>query len=179
LKDLPSTAEVDATLLSDFGITATSSADDSGKGLKLFAGYRLNQNWAVEGGYADLGEATWNSIVTAPSSGTVSISWKAEAWSLAAIGILPVSDQFEIFGKVGGFFYNADASATATGGGVAAAGSEDDDGAGWLVGVGASYSLTKNIAVRAEWEGYQNVGDENTTGKSDINMLSVGIQYKF
>ncbi|MBU1665601.1 MAG: outer membrane beta-barrel protein [Gammaproteobacteria bacterium] len=178
-KDVGSAAEVDASLLADYGITATSTAEDTDTAWKLFAGYRINKNFAVEGSYADLGKATFDSTVTAPAAGTVNISWKSKAWSLAAVGILPVTDQFEVFGKIGGHFWDVDMSVTATGGGGTAAGSASDDGTSWLYGVGASYSFSKNIAVRAEWERYQDVGDENTTGKSDVDMLSVGVQYKF
>ncbi|MDP2788149.1 MAG: outer membrane beta-barrel protein [Pseudomonadota bacterium] len=178
-KDLVSAAEFDADLLADYGITATSTIDDSDTAWKLFAGYRFNKNLAVEGGYADLGKATFDSIVTSGGGGRVSASWGAKAWSLAAVGILPVTDQFEVFGKIGGYFYNADLSATGSGGGGTVSVSVDDDGTGLLFGVGASYSFTKNIAVRAEWERYKDVGDENAIGTSDVDMLSVGIQYKF
>src|SRR5450830_1268682 len=38
------------------GFTATSiSDDDRSSGYKLYGGYRLNRNFAVEGGYFDLG----------------------------------------------------------------------------------------------------------------------------
>ena len=178
-KDFPSAAEVDAMLLADYGIVATSTADDTGTAWKLFAGYRFNKNFALEGGYADLGKATFDSIVTVPAAGTVSLAWKAKAWSLAAVGILPVTDQFEVFGKVGAHRWDLDASVAVAGGGGAAAGSADDSGSSWLYGVGASYSFTKNMAVRAEWERYGKVGDEDNTGRSDIDVWSLGIQYKF
>jgi OOP family OmpA-OmpF porin len=177
--DMGTAAEFDAGLLADYGITATTTIDESDTSWKLFAGYKFNENFAVEGSYADLGEATFGSIVTAPTTGSVSASWGAKAWSIAAVGILPVTDQLEVFGKIGGHFSNVDLSATGSGGGSTVTVSRDDDGYGLLLGVGASYSLTKNIAVRAEWERYKDVGDENTTGKSDVDMMSVGIQYKF
>jgi len=178
-KDMPSAAEWDAALLS-LGITSTSTVDDSDTAWKLFAGYRFNKNFALEGGYADLGEATWNSTVTVPAAGTVSASWKGKAWSLAAVGILPVSEQFEVFGKIGAHRWDVDLSITATGGGAVAADSLDDSGTGWLYGVGASYSFTKNMAVRAEWERYKDVGDENNTGgQSDVDVWSLGLQFKF
>lgn len=140
----------------------------------------VNKNFALEGGYADLGKPlTWNSTVTVPATGSVSANWKGKAWTLAAVGLLPVTDQFEVFGKLGAHRWDVDVSASAVGGGGAAAGSWSDSGSSWLYGLGASYSFTKNLAVRAEWERYQDVGDEDNTGKSDVDMWSLGIQYKF
>lgn len=177
-KDMPSAAEIDAELLAEYGIVATSTVYDTDTAWKLFAGYRFNKNFALEGSYADLGKATWNSTVTVPAAGTVNFSGKGKAWSLAALGILPVTEQFEVFGKIGAQRWNVDASVTATGGGGGAADSSDDSGTSWLFGVGASYSFTKNLAVRAEWERYKNVGDENNTGQLDVDVWSLGVQYK-
>lgn len=176
-KDMSSAAaELDALLLAEFGITATSTVDDSDTAWKLFAGYRFNKNFALEGSYADLGNAGLS--YTAPG-GTASGSWEGKAWSFAALGILPVTEQFEVFGKVGVHHWNVDLSLTATDGVDPFAISWDDNGTNWLYGLGASYSLTKNIAVRADWVRYQDVGDVDEIGKSDVDMWTLGIQYQF
>ena len=178
-KDMPSAAEWNADLLTGYGITSTSTVDDSDTAWKLFAGYRFNKNFALEGSYADLGNASLDSTVTAPAAGTASGSWEGKAWSFAALGILPVTEQFEVFGKVGVHYWDVDFSVTATEGGADAAGSWSDSGTNWLYGLGASYSLTKNIAVRADWVRYQDVGGEGETGQSDVDMWTLGIQYQF
>jgi opacity protein-like surface antigen len=46
------------------------------------------------------------------------------------------------------------------------------------VGLGAQYNLSKSVGLRAEWERYFEVGD-NTTGEMDIDLISVGVVYKF
>jgi OOP family OmpA-OmpF porin len=41
------------------------------------------------------------------------------------------------------------------------------------------YDFTKRTGIRAEWEQYKNIGDKNKTGESDLDLISIGIQYKF
>jgi OOP family OmpA-OmpF porin len=164
-------ADLDAELAT-LGITSSSSTDDTDTGWKLFAGYRLMKYLAVEGAYTNFGEATAHSIITSPVSGVVDTTLEAEAWTVSALGILPLGDKFSLFGRLGVNFWNADISAVGTGGGAAAAVSDDDDGTDMVYGVGAAYSITKNLSVRGEWERYD-------FDDGDVDLLSAGISWNF
>ena len=175
-EDFPSAAEFDAAL-NFFGVTTSSSStDDSDYAYKIFGGYKVNKYFAVEGSWTDLGEATYSATVVSPISGNANASWEASAFALSALGILPLGSQFELFGKVGITFWDADARVSFDGAELDAA---DDDGSGVLYGVGASFNFTPNLGVRAEWERYDGIGEDDTTGQSDFEMWSVGLQYNF
>jgi len=176
VKDPPSAAEIDAGL-DALGYTTRSSVDDTDTGWKLFGGYKFNSNFAVEGSYADLGELSVKSIVTAPLTATVDTTWEATTLAIAGVGIVPLGYNFDIFGKVGLHYWDVELSAKSTIG--AASASEDDNGTDFLYGIGADYNFTDRFTVRAEWEVYQNIGDDNTTGESDVEMWSAGLQYSF
>jgi len=47
------------------------------------------------------------------------------------------------------------------------------------LGAGFQYHFTKRLAARAEWQRYSDVGNDNTTGQSDIDVLSIGLVIKF
>ncbi len=173
VKDAPSAAELDAELAAG-GITASSSVDDTDTGWKVFGGYKFNRYLAVEGSYADLGEVSITSNVTNPPVGTIDIAWEALSMTVAAVGILPLSYGFELFGKGGLQYWDVDLGAMPF-----AAITESETGTDYFYGIGAGYNLTHNIALRAEWERYNNVGDENTTGESDVDMWSAGVQFAF
>jgi OOP family OmpA-OmpF porin len=79
--------------------------------------------------------------------------------------ILPLG-QFELFGKLGIGGTSIDASATA--GGPPA--SSSDSGSDIVFGVGATFNFTRNLGVRAELERYND---------SEINVMSIGVQYRF
>jgi OOP family OmpA-OmpF porin len=131
---------------------------------KLFGGYRINRNFAAEVFYANLGKITVSATV--PGVGTVSSESKVTSFGAAALGIWPVGEQFEVFGKLG--IASTDHKTTGTGPGVTISGS--GSGSDILFGVGASYNFTRSLALRAEWERFND---------SEVNVMSIGVQYKF
>tara|TARA_R110001583_G_scaffold192127_1_gene358326 strand:- start:342 stop:890 length:549 start_codon:yes stop_codon:yes gene_type:complete len=133
------------------------SVDDSDTGFKLFIGSRINENFAVEGFYADLGEAT----ASAPG---ITAKLDADSFGVAAVGILPVNEKVELFAKIG--FQAWDATASATG-----IGSESDDGTDLMFGAGVSYKINK-VTIRGEFEQFQ-------LDDADVNMLSAGVAFTF
>jgi len=95
-----------------------------------------------------------------------SVKTDATAFGLAALGILPVSEQLELFGKLG--FVNGESDADVIIGGSRF--TVGDSGTELTFGLGAVYNVAPRFGIRAEWE---NIDD------ADISMLSVGIQYRF
>jgi OOP family OmpA-OmpF porin len=158
------------------------SVDDKDTGKKLFVGYQLNKNGAVEFGYVDLGKFTVSASgrVTPPGVAvTASGDTKAKGFNVTLVGSLPVSNEFAVLGRIGMFRWDVDASGSASGAGVSVGVSESDNGVDLTYGVGAQYDFTKNAGVRVEWERFKDVGNQNTTGQSDIDLLSLSIVFKF
>src|SRR5205085_1339549 len=76
-----SSAEIDEERISDSllgaGLSVSSfSKDDSDTGYKLFGGYQFNENFALEGGYFDLGKFgyTATTIPAGTLSGDIAVS---------------------------------------------------------------------------------------------------------
>src|SRR4029453_12634116 len=78
-----------------------SGVDDSDTGFKIFGGYTFTENWGVEVSYFDFGEAS-------VSGGNVSASVGVTGLSASAVGRLPVSDMFAVYGKLGFASYDVD-----------------------------------------------------------------------
>ncbi|MYM63047.1 porin family protein [Pseudomaricurvus sp. HS19] len=131
------------------------SGFDKGRSIALVGGYRVNENLALEGSYIDLGEA---------EDGPWTI--EADGFNFAAVGILPINDQFEVFGKLGLFGW--DASVHRSGYGQV----ESDDGIDLSIGFGASLELTPEISVVAEYQHFELDSD-------DVSNISVGARYSF
>jgi OOP family OmpA-OmpF porin len=144
------------------GATIT-SCDDKDTGWKVFGGYRLSRHFAAEASYINFGEYT-ATVTVAGTPATVSAD--ATGWGLAALGIFPLSDRFELFGKLGFVRGESEADVTIAGTQVTVG----DKGTELHYGLGATYNLTRNFGVRAEWE---NVND------AELSLLSIGIQYRF
>jgi len=148
------------------GLITSGSVDGKDTGFKIFGGYQFDQNFGVELAYVDLGKASYSgSFFGAPVTGG-----KVEVWGLniSAVGTLPLNPSFSLFGKVGLFSWEAEASDVT--GGVPF--SAKDDGADLSVGLGLSYNFTKNVSARVEWQRFM-------MDVADADLLSVGIVYKF
>lgn len=141
------------------------SCDDTDTAMRLFGGYKINQNFAVEVGYADLGKAT----ASVPG---LSEEWKATAWDFVAVGILPINQQFSLLGKIGMTSWSVDDSLTGFG-------TQNATGTDTTYALGVQYDFNSQLGLRAEWQNYSNVGDDNMTGQSDINVVGASLLYKF
>ena len=175
---------------SDASLDAKIDVDEKSFGLKLAAGYRFNDNFAVEGSYAYLGKAdakltAVGNIIGYDVDGTATASMKAHVLAVDAVGIYPVGDKFELFAKAGlGLGYvKTEASASGTIDGVSGSVglfSESDTRVFPKLGLGVEYKLTKNVAVRAEYERYFGVSkDSDYSIDADYDLLSVGVKYAF
>ena len=130
---------------------------------KLLGGYRFNRHAAVEASYIDWGEVTANVNIGAPPALEVAAS--QYSYGLAAVGTLPVGARVELFGKVG-FLFNEQETRRIS----PSPSTVNRDETGFHYGVGAKYAFTKNWAMRGEWE---------TTDKLKVELLSIGVEYRF
>lgn len=138
--------------------------DDSDTGFKVFGGYNFNQNFAVEVSYFDLGEASGSFD---DFLGPVTFDVGVSGFSASAVGVLPLSDMFSLFGKLGYASYDIDAHASI--GGESGSGSESESD--MVYGVGAALGFGQ-FGVRLEYEAI------NVDG-GDANMISLSGLFRF
>ncbi len=93
---------------------------------------------------------------------------------MTGIGMLPLSRQFSVYGRLGLFHWDVDFKD-----GTGLVGSASASGTGLTYGFGASLSLARNAALRLEWQKYRDVGDTNTTGSGDISTIGAALVLKF
>ena len=101
-------------------------------------------------------------------------NWKANGINVSAVGTWPLANQFSLLGKLGFTRWSVDDKFSVGG----LSGAAKEDGIDLSLGIGAQYAFAKQWAGRAEYEVFKNVG-KDTTGKSDIDVLSIGVVYKF
>jgi OOP family OmpA-OmpF porin len=178
-----STVKIDDDALRIVGATATSlSKNETDTGYKAYVGYRLHQNFAVEGGYTDFGKISATRTMTAPAVGTFHADSKASGWHVDAVGIWPMQNNFSLFGKLGLIFNEVKTSLGTTGAVALPAGtntSPKHSGSNLKLGIGAGYDFTPTVGARVEWERASKLGDDSTGGKSDVDLLSVGVVFRF
>ncbi len=147
------------------------STDKNDNAWKAFGGYQFNQNFAVEGGYVDLGKASVNGT----QSGTPAFgSTDSKAWQAAAVGSLPLNQQFALTGKLGIARTETDTSGSV---GAAPFGGTDHKTAP-TYGVGLRYDVNKTFGVRGEWERFR-IDSASLGGKNDADLYSVSAIVRF
>lgn len=133
------------------GNPISSSSTTSGK---LFGGYQLNPNFAVEGGLTELGNINTGTGGSVDTYGTY----------VDAVGILPLNPQWSLLGRVGVAHMQVN---TPTG---------NDGGNGLKAGLGAEYALSKTVGLRAEWERYEL---KAFGGNPNVDQFTVGVKVGF
>jgi OOP family OmpA-OmpF porin len=156
-------------------ITPAITDDDRDTGYKLFGGYRVNKNFALEGGYFNLGKFGFTATTIPP--GTLNGHIKLQGLNLDAVGILPITEKFSAFGRVGLNYAEARDSFTGTGFVNVLNPNPSKRDTNVKFGVGLQYDFTQSLGMRVEAERYRI--DDAVGNKGDIDLVSVGLVYRF
>lgn len=116
----------------------------------VFAGYNINDNFAIEAGYRRLGK--W----TGPG-GSVDVKQAA----LSVLAFAPVADHFAVYGRLG---YNRLSGSTSVND-IGDLGHENDA----LFGLGVSYEFSKQITGRVEFQ----------RPASGMHNINIGVAFNF
>lgn len=159
------------------GLTTTGfSTDDTDIAFKIFGGYKFNRHFALEGGYFNLGRFGYAATTT--PTGTQTGGIKLHGLNFDAVGIMPISEKFSAFGRVGANYAEARDNFSNTGAVPAPADpSPSKSDLNYKVGLGLQYDFTKHVGMRAEWERYR-INDA-VGNDGDIDMLSLGVVVSF
>jgi len=140
---------------------------NSSTGFKLLGGYQVMPNFSIESSYGNTGKSK-------ASGDGMEGSIRTRSFTIAGVGIYPVSKEVELFGKLGAHvtrtryefntaYFNQSDSFT---------------GNGLLFGLGAQYRFTANLIGRVEYERLSRavrIEDE----RADINLVTASVLYQF
>ena len=136
--------------------------DRKDTGFKVYAGGKMNEVLGMEIGYTDFGRIRV-------------LGGETEAWAVPVtlIAGVPIGERFNVFAKGGGLYARTDVwvdirdSISERG---------EKNGWGWTYGAGATFSITPQLQVRADWDRYKL---DFVGGRRDVDMLSAGLQFRF
>lgn len=133
------------------------SFKDNPFGWRILAGYDFNDKFAVEGSYIKSGKA----------EDTVfgeDVEVELSAFTVSAVGLLPLSDSMQLFGKVG--FYTGEQEVTVLGSTL----DEDDDG--FTMGAGVRFRTSDQFVIRGDFDWFD-------TDLETLWSIGIGFQYYF
>ncbi|MGZ5099684.1 MAG: outer membrane beta-barrel protein [Usitatibacter sp.] len=137
------------------------ACDKRDTAFKVYAGGKINEVLALEIGYTDFGKIR--------ASGGDTDAW---AVPLSLVAGFPLGERFGVFGKVGGLYGRTDVTASAS----TLLDTGHKSGWGWTYGAGATFALSPQWQIRADWDRYKL---DFVGGERDIDMLSAGVQVRF
>jgi OmpA-OmpF porin, OOP family len=142
--------------------------DDNDTGWRAFGGYQVNQYFALELGFGDLGAATGSGAI-----GSFNIEVK-EAFDLSAVISLPVSSHLAGLLRLGA--YRARTTVDQQGPTIGTS-HDAKTNSGFTYGFGAEIALGK-LGLRAEWQRYDNTAG-GTLAEDDVDIISIGLLFRF
>lgn len=151
---------------------SNTECEDSKVAGRVIGGYQFNENFAIEGAYASIGEAEIRDL-----NSPASVKFDGSALSLSLLGIAPLSDSWSLYGKAGIGRWDIEATATDSSG---ASVSGDDDGTDPVFGAGLMWTIKKGYHLRFEFE-RQTVGLEDASDGllEDIDADTISLTYTF
>lgn len=135
--------------------------DDSDQALKIYTGGYFHPNFGVELGYLNAGRAD-----------RIGGTSRAQGVNLSLVARAPLTEQFDVFGKLGTTYSRTRTSGN-SGFGVATG---SDSGFGLSYGAGVRWAFNENWAAVLEWERHKM---RFADGKSDVDLTTLGLQYRY
>jgi OOP family OmpA-OmpF porin len=150
-----------------------------------FGGYRFSSFLAVEAGYIDFGTAEYRASGTVNPPGPVasapasySADFDVSGFTLAAIGSFPLGQMFDLHARAGVLFADTEISQSVTIGTMSAGDSFSTNSQDLFYGLGVGLHLGERWSLSLDWQQFKDVGDEDDTGETDIDRLSLGVTFR-
>ncbi len=155
------------------------NADASTNAMMVNAGYKFNEYIAAEVRYwYGVGDVTFDHNFFTSVEGSTDM----DAWGIYAKPILPINEQFDIYGMIG-YASSTMENKIFTDNGI----SGDLDGLSW--GIGASYDINENVSVFADYVAFteDTITNNAVTGAvlgsgsydQKYDTINFGANYKF
>jgi OmpA-OmpF porin, OOP family len=180
----------------DLAGVGRSTLDDSVSVWGLQVGYRWHKYFATEIGYAKLGEANYRlpvsiDVTATPAVGTAltgniaaerAMQFVSAGPTISALGMLPIGQAIDL--HVRGGIYLADTRVTnrirdvQSNFGNVVHRRVDASQTELYAGIGGAWNINENFVLRLEYQKYLDVGDDEKTGESDIDVFNLSVLFK-
>jgi OmpA-OmpF porin, OOP family len=155
--------------------------DEEASAWALTAGYRAGRYVAVEVSYLNLGklEASQRVLLLPPpfgSGGSVTLHRELETSgpAFAAIGILPLSESWELYLRAGIFFADSELTTAIDGNSSSTTFGSDAT----TLGAGAQFNWGKHWSARLQFERVLEIGGDDFSSEADVDHLSLGVLFR-
>ncbi len=155
------------------------SVNDSGTAWKAYLGFTVNEYFAVEAGYADLGKVVTQYGASIPPTQVNAIlrdtfrihPYQGDGWFAAAVVNWPVSpDRVNVFARLGLFGWESNLDVRVISGGTGSI-TDRESGTDTMYGFGVEWRINEQWSVTGEWERYKL--------NEWLDVPSIGLRFAF
>jgi len=176
--------------LNDAGVASqnhTSGVEDTDIGYQAMFGYRFHRFVAAELGLAQFGSMDVTATADIDFDNgegfvptKLRVSQMVGGPMFSVVGILPLGEKFELFGRVGYLFASTRQEFSASVDGQnAGSGSVKGDSQDLAYGVGFSFHINQVYSIRGEYLQIDEVGQPTRTGQEDLETFGLGVIIRF
>ena len=171
-----------------FTVDTAQVTDRNDTAWRVHGGWRFHAYGAVELGYVDFGRATAYYEIGVPNLGpaTRDVRYRISGVELSALGVAPVGARATVYAKAGAMFTRLQYDESGTNQhGEPASFSHTDRQTRFTWGLGGTYLLTDALALRADWQRVEDVGEpfaltESGNGRFEhLDYAGVALQWRF
>ena len=166
---------ITATLLGAGLATTSIVSDEHDPAFKLFGGYQFNRNFALEGGYFNLGKFGFTS--TTVPAGTLTGQIRLQGLNLDLVGTWPITERWSAIARVGAQYASARDSFRGSGAVGVLNPNPSRRETNLKLGLGMQYEINQSMLVRGEVERYR-INDA-VGNHGGVNVLSVSLVFPF
>jgi hypothetical protein len=159
--------------------------DEKDVGYAAQFGYRFNRYVAAEFALAQFGDLHSSARADVDLGNGfvpvgIDLNFHTGGPQLSVIGILPLNDKFEIYGRVGALFASSEREfIIKVDGDTSSFGTSKGESTEIVLGVGAAWHINQMFSIRAQFEKLDKVGEPDRTGTEDISSASLGLIVRF
>lgn len=165
----------------------SSSTEDNDIGYQAMFGYRFLRYFGAEIGLAQFGSvesSAQGELDFGDGQGfiptTVKLTFTAGGPIFSAVGILPLGDKFEIFGRVGYMFTSSEREFSANVNGEHSSfGGSKGDSQDPVYGIGFAWNINQVYSIRGEFQKLDEIGDARRSGEEDVTVMGLGLVVRF
>ena len=166
--------------------TSSTSLDTKDSAYGFVVGWRLTEHIALEGGYMDLGTVAYKDRSTGlfantppPENWAQNIETSSSGIALSALGILPLSYRWEVYGRGGVLIANSEESVFITDNISSQKASRTQSTFEFFAGAGVSFSLAEIYNIRLEYGRVFDAGDDKVVDEADVDMATLNVTVSF
>lgn len=161
------------SLLDNGATTVMFNKDERDLGYKLYLGKQLNENFALEGGYFNLGKSSFSAL---GNPGTLNGEVGFQGVNLDLLGRVNFTDRFSFIGNIGMHYTEAKAHFSGNRLYAVTNPNPSERKLNGKYGLGLEYQMTSALSVRGQVERFRvNDGVQN---RGDVDFYSLSLVYK-